>query len=433
MTRRAARRGAVVAGLLVALATPASDGAGAGPYDTVRVSVDGRGAQANHPSLHGGSLSGDGRRAVFSGCDVSLTGDPTSTCQVLLWQRGTPGTRVVSRTPSGAPGRGYSTGPVLSPDGQTVAFWSYAPDLVPGDRNGAPDLFVRDLRNGRTERVPLPERHDTVETEDLALSADGRYVVFVQGQVHRYDRRTGTTVLVSADQAGRPGTRANWDPSVSADGRRVAFTTLSRLVPGDTNTDEYCTERSPDDPTGCVSDVYVRDVQRGTTTRVSVDSQERQNRLDSRGPVITADGRTVSFGTSGLDPQYRWGTYLRDLSAGTTVRVRDGQGRPVEGSGRISADGTSIVYSTSRPLRPGEVGGDGDTVTNVWVLDLATAAVRRVSVPVLAGPHPNGSIGAQALSADGRTVLMTGSAANLVRSDTNRMYDLFLRTLPPLG
>src|SRR5439155_26319375 len=98
------------------------------------------------------------------------------------------------------------------------------------------------------------------------LSADGRYVVFqtsatnlVTGasgtQVYRHDRMSGATLLVSIAWAGTPGNNVSRDPSVSANGRYVAFASFATdLVDGDTNG---------------MSDVFVRDMQAGTTALVS--------------------------------------------------------------------------------------------------------------------------------------------------------------------
>jgi Tol biopolymer transport system component len=113
---------------------------------------------------------------------------------------------------AGTPGNAASSGPSLSADGRYVSFDSYATNMVSGDTNGVLDVFVR-------------------------------------------DRNTGTTMLVSRNSAGTQGDDGSGDPSISDDGRYVAFASgATNLVSGDTN--------------GAI-DIFVRDRNTGTTTLVS--------------------------------------------------------------------------------------------------------------------------------------------------------------------
>ena len=130
----------------------------------------------------------------------------TSSAQVTL---------LVSVDSGGAQGNSVSGDPSISTDGRYVAFDSLASNLVLGDTNGLEDVFVR-------------------------------------------DRLTGTTERVSISTGGTEGNGFSAIPSISADGRYVAFESVaSNLVPGDTNG---------------TRDVFVRDRQTGTTQRVSIDS-----------------------------------------------------------------------------------------------------------------------------------------------------------------
>ena len=131
-----------------------------------------------------------------------------------------------------------SYGPSLSGDGRYVAFASYADNLVPGDTNGAFDIFVHDLVLGTNERV--------------SIGSDG------------------------AEGNGTSDT-----PYISYNGRYVAFSSgASNLVPGDSN---------------AAIDIFVRDRSLGTTERVSVDSAESQANSASGAPSISPDGRIVAF------------------------------------------------------------------------------------------------------------------------------------------
>src|SRR5207244_3637084 len=154
-----------------------------------------------------------------------------------------------------------------------VAFDSDASNLVPGDTNDAPDVFVRDRVAGKTERISVSSSGAQGNDGSVSpsISADGRYVAFVsrstnlvsgdtnaQYDVFVRDRLAGTTECVSVSTSGQLGNSASSGASMSADGRYVAFySSSSNLVPGDTNGK---------------SDVFVRDRATGITERVSVSS-----------------------------------------------------------------------------------------------------------------------------------------------------------------
>src|ERR687894_128417 len=144
----------------------------------------------------------------------------------------------------------------------------------------------------------------------------------------------GDTALVSVASSGEQGNLDSHHASISDDGRFVAFASAAdNLVEGDTN---------------AACDVFVRDLQVGTTERVSVHDSGEQANGDSWQPSISADGRYVTFhhgpvDLAGNDPNERYDVYVRDLQAGTTERVSiDSSGSPINGSSgnaSISADG----------------------------------------------------------------------------------------------
>jgi Tol biopolymer transport system component len=149
----------------------------------------------------------------------------------------------------------YATLQSISADNTIVAFSSGASNLVLGDTNGKYDVFVHDLTTGLTERVSV----DSSGTEGngdswkATLSADGRFVAFVSyasnlvaGDTNGYpdvfvhDRSTGMTECVSVDSSGAVGNAGSGSEScplgISADGQFVAFTGgASNLVSGDSN------------------------------------------------------------------------------------------------------------------------------------------------------------------------------------------------------
>lgn len=324
-------------------------------------------------------------------------------------------------------GNGDSLTPVISADGRYVAFPSEASDLVRGDRNGVSDIFVRDLRSGS---VRIASRGgDGASFDPPAISADGRYVAFVSSaanlvagdtngvdDVFLTDLRTGRVRRVSGGDGPAFGS-----PAISADGRFVAFRSeATTVVPGDTNK---------------VADVFVRDMSSGVTTRVSVAADGTQgDRLVHHGIALSADGRYVVFpsAATNLVPGDTNGSvdmFVKDTATGSIERVN------------VAADGTQTTSYTLMPSITADgrlvafvawgdnlVPGDTEDTPDIFVKDLRTKEIRR------ANTRPDGTVSdAQpyqpALSADGRYVVFSSLAANLVRGDTNNVDDVFLKDL----
>ncbi len=279
---------------------------------TTRVSVATGGAQA---TVGGGApaISDDGRFVAFqsNGADL-VTSDTNAVPDVFLHDRQTGVTSRVSVDGGGGEGQGPSTSAAMSGDGRFVGFVSAAPNLVLGDTNGVPDVFVRDLQTGVTSRVSVGS--GGVEgngssgvagaDHDGYLSDDGRFVAFssaasnlVAGDGNGVadlfvrDRQTGATTRVSVTSGGGESNGDSFFPTISADGNLVAFGSVaSNLVAGDTNG---------------VADVFVHDRQTGTTSRVSVDSGGTQGNGHSpqgdggfEPPAIAGDGSVVAFASS---------------------------------------------------------------------------------------------------------------------------------------
>ncbi len=153
----------------------------------------------------------------------------------------------------GAQGNGHSGGFGLSisADGRYVAFTSYATNLVVGDTNNTFDVFVHDRQSGTTERVSIDSSGEQGHGDSFlpSISADGRHVAFTSGapnlvagdtngwaDIFIHDRLIGTNERVSVDSSGRQGNEHSYGPSISGDSRYVAFWSwASNLVGGDTN------------------------------------------------------------------------------------------------------------------------------------------------------------------------------------------------------
>jgi Tol biopolymer transport system component len=338
----------------------------------------------------------------------------------------------VSVNSNGVQGDFGSYDPTISADGRYVAFHSPALRLVPGDTNGRNDVFVHDRQMGVTERVSVDSSGVEGNNDSYygSISADGRYVAFmslgsnlVSGDtngdydVFIHDRQLGTTERVSVDSGGIQGNLESWFPSVSADGRYVAFMSLaSNLVPGDLN-GGY--------------DVFLRDRQSGTTERVSVGAQLGGGGFNAP-PSISADGRYVAF-KSGADDLVPGDTnryddiFIRDRQNSTTERMSVDSGglEANDDSYRlsISADGSSVAFeSLASNLVPGDTNGHLD----IFVHDRLSGTTERASLAA-GGAEGSGQSSNPSISEDGRLVAFSSGAPNLVPGDTNATVDVFLR------
>ena len=204
---------------------------------------------------------------------------------------------VSSAEAQGNQGSGGASVPAISPNGRYVAFTATASNLVPGDTNDTFDVFVRDRAAGTTRRVSVSSNEaqaNSYSEQEPAFSADGRYVTFTSDSANLVpgdtnsnpdvfvrDRAAGTTRRVSVSSNETQGNSLSSGQGISAGGGYVAFTSLaSNLVRGDTN--------------GSL-DVFVRDLRAGTTRQVSVSSNGAQGDGISAGWAISADGRQVAF------------------------------------------------------------------------------------------------------------------------------------------
>ena len=359
----------------------------------------------------------------------------------------------------------------FSADGNLVAFSSDATNLVRRDRNRASDVFVRDRARGITERVSLTAsgREANGSSVAPAMSADGRYVAFLSvarnlpgvrrkrpgGYVFLRDRVARTTVRVdvgSGGQGGRGG--ASSGPVISADGRRVAFTTdAPNLVAGDEDTN---------------ADAFVRDVAAGTTTGVSLGPGANRDDEFSVAAAMSRDGRyVVVVSRSQLTPEATGDTshvYLRDMANGTLTWLAPSHSDVFDARAAVSDDGSVVAFQGYLPATgllawtraTGAVTciacWNGDTPATWDTLSGMSADGSRIAYQRMDNPAPGvfssmflhdratglstrlsvgagGAVGAAlaGLSPDGRYAAFASEAADLVPGDTNRREDLFVR------
>jgi Tol biopolymer transport system component len=325
----------------------------------------------------------------------------------------------------------------VSATGRWVAFDTGAA-LAANDTNGVDDVFLRDVRDKTTDRISVSSSgvQGDGPSRSPSISADGRYVAFVS-EAHNLidgetstapsgifvrDRVAGTTIDVTRTTTGAPPNGVSDDPEISGDGRYVTFASYAaNLVPGDHNS---------------ATDIFVHDLSARITTRVSVSTGGEQADDGSFEPAINRNGRYLTFISSATtlvaagDTNQAPDVYVRDMRAGTTTRVSvTPTGSEPNGFGNyqpdITADGRLITFmSAASDLVP----GDTNDTTDIFVRDMITQTTTLVSV-TSSGVPSNDSSEHPVISADGRRIAFGGWATNLVAGDTNQFLDVFVRDL----
>lgn len=387
---------------------------------TIRVSVDSAGVEANDGS-NSPAISGDGRYIAFQSSATNLVSNDTNqTVDVFVYDRLTGITSLVSVDSGGVQANQACTRPALSVDGRYIAFESEATNLVPGSSNTYADIFVRDQVLGLTSRASV----DAFGVEGngrsgrVSISGDGQLVAFwseasslVQGDTNGttdcfvHYLQTGQTSRVSVDSAGAQANAGSLDPSLSLDGRYVAFSSHAwNLVGGDTNQ---------------AQDIFVHDLQTGLTTRASVDSSRVQGDKDSEEARLSADGRFVAFGSNATnliqgDSNGQFDIFVHDQLTGETIRVSvgagGGEGNQESENASISANGRIIAFQSPASNL---VSGDTNNATDVFVHDLGPAVLSLSKTGNCPGPM---SLTVNNSTPNRNVALVYGPSGNFVKS-----------------
>jgi Tol biopolymer transport system component len=229
---------------------------------TERISVSASGAQADGAS-EGVAISEDGRFVAFASAATNLVtpADTNNVWDVFVRDRLNSTVLCASVSTSGAQGDAQSIAPAIAADGSVVAFESDATNLVAGDTNDCSDVFVRDFAAGTTTRVSVGPSGAQANGRSThpSISADGRYVAFLSyasnlvtgdtngaPDVFVYDRQAGTTTRVTVSTDGGQSDKAATWPALSRDGRFVSFPSrAAQLVAGNSNGEVQVFVRGP--------------------------------------------------------------------------------------------------------------------------------------------------------------------------------------------
>lgn len=338
-------------------------------------------------------------------------------------------------------------GTSVSQDGRFVVIDSNASNIVAGDNNNAQDVFLRNLESGTTTAVSLDTSGTaTGNCPSLrgVMSANGRYVVFNScasnlipsgptgiSSVYRRDLQTNSTSVVAVNTSGAPaGTDSAGHLDISANGRFVVFQSREPNL-----------TTLPDTQNNM--DIFIRDMQSGVTSMVSVNSAGNGPGNANSGSTsslfdvvrVSPDGRYILFpseATNLVSTPAAIGSvnlFVRDTVAGTTVPISiNAAGTQLVGAtmaGSLSDDGRYVYFASGNStIIPNDTNNAGD----VFRRDLSNNTTTLISVNTNGTAGGNAESTGPSASADGRYVAFQSAASDIsTTTDTNVSYDVFWR------
>lgn len=417
---------------LLLLEVGGADSTFAQSTERISISTSGRQSVDNSDT---GDISRYGAIVTFtSGSKGLVPSDTNHDWDVFARIRSTGTTRRISVAEDGSEGPDESYGGAISPNGRFIAFNSWSA-LVPADTDGFTDVYVRDRLNQSLDLVSVSTSGAPADGSDPVISADGRYVAFLSSSALVDDDLNENWDIYVFDRVTRLTERVSVSTGGS-EGNGYAFgpsiSDNGRYVSFYSSSDNLV----PGDTNG-VNDVFVRDRINKVTRRVSVNASGQQGNGASLGGRLSADGKLIAFSslatnlvpndTNGVDDAFISGWKTRTIER-VSVSSLGGQGNEWSTDPDLSADGRFVVFTSyAGNLVPGDTNGASD----VFLRDRVNGTTRRVSVST-DNLQSNGYSDVAVISPDGQYVAFRSDASNLVPFDTNHQYDVFLRDLGPI-
>jgi Tol biopolymer transport system component len=381
-------------------------------------------------------VSSNGQFVLFeSAADNLVPGDTNAASDVFVRDVVNGATILVSANTNGVCGNGASYSSAMTPDGRYVVFASAATDLVPGDTNGIPDIFVRDLLSGTTQlaSVNATATNTYGSFSDIpAITPDGRYVAFYStatnlvpgqvlgGEVFQRDMVAGTTTWISA------GARALFQ-SVTGSSNAISCS-LRMSDDGNYVAFEACTNAQALVERGLILRYHVAS---GLTDLIHTNAYMPWGSFETIQDLdLTPDGRFVAFVANVAD---NTGTntaiYLWDAQTGTNLLISANTNNALPDANFcdqpvISSNGQYVAFFSSSAELAANASGSGPFA---YLRDVAAETTLLVNADTNAGSVGDESMLNLGLSADGQCAVFDSSLPNLVLNDDNRSYDVFLR------
>jgi Tol biopolymer transport system component len=403
-----------------------------------QVSVDSQG-NVGDGSSNNPSISANGRFIVYHSEAGNLVANDTNNASDIFYHDKKTGATYRITLGSQGEGNDDSVDPRISDNGRYVVYSSAATNLVEGDTNVKYDIFLFDSKKGATRRISVSNSGGQSNGGSYipAISANGRYIVYdsyannlvafdhnLSRDIFLYDKKTGKTAMVSVNSGGMPGNDDSSSARISNNGRYVVFhSDAHNLVEGDTNN---------------ASDIFLRDIKKGTTRLISVNSSGGQGNGGSYHAHISNNGRYIVYASDASnlvegDNNNARDIFLYDTKKGTTRIVSNSslgiQGNSTSDNPRISSRGRYIVYASDANNL---VEGDNNNFPDVFRFDKRTGLTYRVSVGENGIEGTGGGSYSPDVSGNGRFVAYESYADTLLEGDTNKNGDIFLTDLKKL-
>ncbi len=403
------------------------------------INVSNDGDLANADGGFPGAISADGRLVAFQSAATNLVASPESkwTGPARPYLRDIENQQTSIIAPQDSPIDGSAQLLKISADGRFVAFSSDSDNVVSGDANGLPDVFVYELVTGNTTMVSITSDGAQANKASFIfdISGDGRYVLFVSDAdnlvsgdtndkrdlfIHDREAQQTTRASLATDGGQLDGhsgiTGITSSNQMSADGRYIIFQSSS------TNAD-----LSQDS----IGGYYLRDREANTTKLIDsvICNSIWLEGCTAHFAALSADGKYLAYNAyyehyyaDQGEPNGR-GWYLYDVENDSHSLIAEG----MLGDLSISADGRYVAYSCMycSGLSP----GDPNFYQNVYVYDRVTQQLELVSKSY-DGAEANGNSMFPAISADGSTILFLSWAKNIVPNDDNGIMDYYLAANP---
>ncbi len=404
------------------------------PTEITLISINATDSTESDDASYYASINANGRYVAFtSDSDLLMDEDTNGQSDIFIYDGSTETLQLISNAADGAQGNNGSYNPSVNADGKFVAFESEASTLVTGDNNMTGDIFLRDVQAGTVKLISI-NAVDGTETDENSyapsISADGKLVAFYsdsnllvpgesdQTDIFLYDSDTDSLSFISNAADGTLPNGGSFFSSISADGKFVAFdSTASNLVATDAN--------------GFTRDVFLREIEAGTVTLISVNSVDgSEGEGSSFRSSISADGKFVAFQSNAEnlvpgDTNGVFDIFVRDIANDTITLISnnmDGTESNVDSSSpSISADGRYVTFECSSNNLIDE---DTNNSSDIFVYDMITKTLIIVS-NAADGTQADDYSYSPAISANGKYVVFESDASELVTGDTNGKSDVF--------
>jgi hypothetical protein len=370
-------------------------------YDLLSRSTDNKAFSTFYETFEpavGGNQGEEGRYVVFIS-SANFAGSTGKHRQIFWRDRNSGITKLISASAAGEEGNADSYAPAISGDGKTVAFESYSSNLVQSDKNGFRDVFVWHSNTGKIDVVSIGAKgtEANAESYEPTVSGDGRFIAFTSmagnisatekgvsnNNVYLRDMQADTTILISVDPNTKKGGGGS-NPSISYDGNRIAFYSHTATLVSDDNNGLW--------------DIFLWEKNKAPLKRISLtaDGKERNQGNESSdrivAPAISGNGQFIAYTTTASnmvpgDNNNSQDVFVYDINANTTtIASNSSDGKPGNADSpiaqgekiAISYDGKWVAFSTN-------ASNLGVPASNIVMHNMATGENKVVSSVVGSG------------------------------------------------